>query len=1100
MPDTTDKIDLTPEELAEVERITSALPGAASAEDNAGAGAFLAPEPSFEPFEDYNEPVTPLKNGGYVDEYEEAAEEEPVQDITGMIEEISDEEAAPVAIPSEEIELPVEEEIVPATSPFAREPEKKSGPEPSEEGFSALDELNRITSGEPLSVDAQDIPEDLYNPDDFAGVEEKLSGASVPAEGDFSFPEFAESPAAPEEPSAPSFDLGSGTAGSGELPDLSDISATDLQGVPEASAEDIPDINLDSFELPSSTAEEPLSEIPSSAPAEDFGSFGSPIDLESGTSTAGSSLDEIEPFTSSAPAGIESAIPSVLSDELPDIPGIGEISEVVSEDSGFGFSASSAAGEPLSFDTEPSADSAFSSSGGFPDEGLDIVQEQPKASGGIDLSDSELRRLKTAIMLFPPALIRAVKDAILKDTISESDTRTLVNLILSGRNENDIARFLEDRTHEKIDMSAGAGKRRVISSRSEYSTSKGRERQKILFKRTRIFALIAVLLGAGVIATYNFVYKPWKADRLITEGVGLILTRADISDEMKNYRKAEDIFKRVDSDYVKDYLPGYNRYGKAYFDKGQYGRSLSKFNAAYRIKPSDVDTLNSIGYFYKKVPVRVFDEDLKPNLRAMYYTKSLPAVERIRDKYDVAIDFYLKARHVDPKNVTALMGVGDVYFIKGEYLKARQYYESILQVDPDSVAGYSGLMNLFIERDSFQEFLNVYVNMREKDLFEKTPSPLLAKGAWYFLTKTAHDDSNIRIDYGVESERIKDGGDNPFPAVRLMLNALHKKDPEYPPLYLMYAKLSLAQKNLKMAKGYLDQAIDRAAAKNQRYFGALSMTGEYYYRTKDPVKSYKYLKDAVSAYATPADFTTEDYYKETEHPGRAKAVMGNIFYYYFDKVTSRFGDDKSEETLEEEAPAADAAKLLNYDIAMKKYEAAVSDGYSSPELHYNLGRVYYLKGLYKDAMTQWMENYGDFVSSPEMMYALGNAFYHENNIDSAKAEYQKLISAWEYEAEKILKVIPTKDEHIRIFNSLASAYNNMGAAYLRKGGDTRSNVCFWKAIEYSHRIGRENEFARVNLARTVRKKGDDRQPVLDENIPYSLDVYREDMRERHEFK
>jgi hypothetical protein len=1111
MPETTDKTDLSPEELSEVERITSTLPGATEAQEPSGAGISRARKPEYDQFEDTNEPIIPLKNGGYVNDYDEQPDEdsfeplsdlepeEPVQDITGMIEEIPDEETPSFEIPSDNLIFP-SEEVVPASSPFARAPEEAPVSVSSGEQFSALDELNRLTASEPMSVDAQDIPADLYNPEDFSGIADQMAGAAKPAQDDFNFPDMGAEPEIPA--AAPSFGFDNEEAG-GELPDLSSINATDLSSIPEASAEDIPDISLDSFDLPSSEPSEAFPDISSSVPADDFSSFGSPLDIDSGSSSKSSSFDDMDAFSASAPASFESEIPSVLSNELPNIPGIGEIDDVVSGESlsdiDFSPTASSPVGS-VSFDASPGGDTVYSSANDFSDDSFTTVQEEPKASGGIDLSDSELRRLKTAIMLFPPALIRAVKDAILKDTLSEPDTKNLVSMILSGRNENDVSRFLEDRTHTKIDMTSGIVKRRVISARSEYSTRTGRERQKLLFKRTRIVALLLVLLGAGSIATYNFVYKPWKAKSLITEGVALILKKADISDEMKNYTKAEDIFKRVDSEYVHDYLPGYNRYGKAYFDKGLYGRSLAKFNSAYKIMPSDIDTLTNIGYFYKKVPERVYEEDIKPHLRAMYYTKSLPAVERIRDKYDVAIDFYLKARHVDPKNIIALMGVGDVYFIKGEYLKARQYYESILKVDTESVAGHSGLMNLFIERDSFQEFLNVYVSMREKDLFEKTPSPLLAKGAWYFLTKTAHGDKNIRIEYGIESERIKDSGDNPYPAVRTMLNALHQKDPEYPPLYLMYAKLSLAQKNLKMAKGYLEQAVDHASAKDQRYFGALSMLGEYYYRMKDPVKSYKYLKDAVAAYATPADFTTEDYYKETEHPGRAKAVMGNIFYYYFDKVTSRFGDDKTEETLEEEAPSADAAKLLNYDIAMKKYESAAADGYSSPELHYNLGRIYYLKGLYSNAMTQWMENYSDFVSSPEMMYALGNAFYHENNVDSAKAEYQKLISAWEYEAEKILKVVPVKEDHIKIFNSLASAYNNLGAAYLRKGGDTRSNICFWKAIEYAHRIGRENEYARVNLARTIRKKGDTRQPVLDENIPYSLDMYREEMRDRHEFE
>ena len=48
----------------------------------------------------------------------------------------------------------------------------------------------------------------------------------------------------------------------------------------------------------------------------------------------------------------------------------------------------------------------------------------------------------------------------------------------------------------------------------------------------------------------------------------------------------EDIFRRISDEYVKNYLPAYNRYARAYFDKKQYVRSLKKLNDAYSIAPA----------------------------------------------------------------------------------------------------------------------------------------------------------------------------------------------------------------------------------------------------------------------------------------------------------------------------------------------------------------------------------------------------------------------------------------------------------------------------------------------------------------------------------
>ncbi|HEY1405658.1 MAG TPA: tetratricopeptide repeat protein, partial [Spirochaetota bacterium] len=924
-------------------------------------------------------------------------------------------------------------------------------------GLPTRDQLDALTAHEPESVDAHEIPEDIIID---RGPE---ISSSAPVAMD-EFPSFEM-----EDVASKDLDVSLEGGTDSDLPDLSDMSIGETHDIPIAESSDIPDIDMGSFgEMPGSLS---LDETSEAAPATSA--------FERGSDRV-SPLEDMATFEE-APVNIDLEVPHELADELPDIPSMAAINDVVEH-------------EPI-----PQIDEDIHAFGDL-DDNRPAESSAAAPAQGIDLSESELKKLKHAIMLFPHGLIRAVKDVILNDRLPEPDTRILVNMILSGRNENDIRRFIEDRLHEKIEMEEEIPHRRVISSRNEYSTGEGRRRQKLLFKRTKIAAIGILVVAMISVLGYQFVYKPYKAKSLITEGVALILKKGDISDEMKNYRKAEDLFDLVNREYVENYLPGYHRYARAYFDKKQYLRSLQKLNAAYDIRPSNVDTLLALGYFYKKVPVPFYDDDAKPNLKAWYYKKAPPAVERIRDKFDVAIDFYLKAKHLDPKNITALVGIGDVYFIKGEFLKARQYYENILKIDPDSVAGYSGLINLFIERDDFSDLLTIFVELREKDLFPEIPSPLLGNFAEYLLSKAAKEDSNIRIDYGIQSERIKDTADNPFPAVRTILDALHKKDPDYPPLYLHYAKLSLAQKNPALVKGYLEQAISHAEDRGERYFGALSMMGEYYYRMKDPVKSYSYLKDAIASLTSPPDFTREDFYKETETPGRTKAVMGNIFYYFFDKVTARFGDNTDEANLEEEAPDADAARMVNYDIAMKKYEAAVADGYSSSELHYNLGRIYYLKGLYDNAVNEWLNNYEDFTTTPELMFALGNAFYHMNNPESAKAEYQKLISLKEHEADSITTVVPTRADHIRLFSSLSAAYNNLGAVYLRKGGDTRSNICFWKSIDYAHRLGHESEFARVNLARTIRKKGDTRQPVLDENIPFSVNLYRAEDRDRYELK
>ncbi len=222
--------------------------------------------------------------------------------------------------------------------------------------------------------------------------------------------------------------------------------------------------------------------------------------------------------------------------------------------------------------------------------------------------------------------------------------------------------------------------------------------------------------------------------------------------------------------------------------------------------------------------------------------------------------------------------------------------------------------------------------------------------------------------------------------------------------------------------------------------------------------------------------------------GKTHAILGNIFYYFFDKIRFKFGD------LEDRLIDDDSEKMANYSIAREKYESAVREGYSSPELNYNLGRIYYLNKLYRKALDQWLHLYDDFVKSPELMYALGNAFYHLGNYEASKGEYLKFISVSEYDAEKIKFVEISRKEHVKLFGTLASVYNNLGAIYQKQNEEGKSSLSYWKAIDYAKRLKVENDFARVNLARSY-KPGRRVEPIIDENIPFSIDYYREGMRQ-----
>jgi hypothetical protein len=113
---------------------------------------------------------------------------------------------------------------------------------------------------------------------------------------------------------------------------------------------------------------------------------------------------------------------------------------------------------------------------------------------------------------------------------------------------------------------------------------------------------------------------------------------------------------------------------------------------------------------------------------------------------------------------------------------------------------------------------------------------------------------------------------------------------------------------------------------------------------------------------------------------------------------------------------------------------------------------------------------------------------------AAKGEYLKLVSAYEYELDKMK--IPRRDleGHQKLFTFLSASYNNLGVVYQAQNNEAKSDISYWKSIDYAQQINTDNEFARVNLARSFKKAGEPGEGILDEFIPYSIDYYREDMR------
>ena len=123
-----------------------------------------------------------------------------------------------------------------------------------------------------------------------------------------------------------------------------------------------------------------------------------------------------------------------------------------------------------------------------------------------------------------------------------------------------------------------------------------------------------------------------------------------------------------------------NLAGIYYYGIQDYPNALKHFDKAVAIDNKYASNYNMLGYVYMRMKnFRQAEEAFKkyieliPNEANPY--DSYAEYLLMQGRYDESIKQYEKALEIDPEYITALIGVGNNYVFKGEYNKARNYYQ-----------------------------------------------------------------------------------------------------------------------------------------------------------------------------------------------------------------------------------------------------------------------------------------------------------------------------------------------------------------------------------------------------------------------------------------
>ena len=237
------------------------------------------------------------------------------------------------------------------------------------------------------------------------------------------------------------------------------------------------------------------------------------------------------------------------------------------------------------------------------------------------------------------------------------------------------------------------------------------------------------------------------------------------------------------------------------------------------------------------------------------------------------------SQHVDTMTVLDTFAVKQDSLNKINFIKAENYYDKCIELEPDSFYIYSDLMDMYVYTDHFKKAEDLYKQIRERfsadDSLLNTLSSTLANAytsskeyskALTFYQKMLEQDTNdafIHFQIGGVYEEMNDYKN----AVKSYKSAL-KTDSNYTLASVKLGEIYYTKnKDVKRAKKYLNEAYERSLA----LYGSPSYDIDLYYylgliaveegRKLDAILAYMEMKN-IYTYSAEENQKKLDLYKE----------------------------------------------------------------------------------------------------------------------------------------------------------------------------------------------------------------------------------------------
>ena len=378
----------------------------------------------------------------------------------------------------------------------------------------------------------------------------------------------------------------------------------------------------------------------------------------------------------------------------------------------------------------------------------------------------------------------------------------------------------------------------------------------------------------------------------------------------------------------------------------------------------------------------------EPSSGRAYYFKGVANLGRGEarlGKADVA-----KAVELNPRHIKARLLLSEIYYRERSFDQALKESEAVLALEPNNFQAMLIKGNIYMYQEKFKEAQNVFEEIIVRA--PKNPVGYYRLGLLYRLQKQ----NDLAMSNFQKALEI---------------------NPNFMDVFTNVIVLLASEKDFKGAHEACDEQLAKVGDNKTARAMIYNLQGRLYQAQQDNDRAATFYQkamaespDFIPPYGALAgiylaenkvDLAIEQYQTALEkNPNQAGAHMILSTIYLMQKQT-----DLAEKHLREAlkinpdfAPAANnlayilASREENLNEALELAQKAKAKFPDNPNIIDTLGWVYYKKGLYDNAVTEFSDGIEKLPENAELRYHLGLAYYKKGENDKARQELQKALS------------------------------------------------------------------------------------------------------------